>query len=104
VTLREKVVLEPLEAADRLSGQTPDFCKLTADWSSLGADAFTDGVLDPARQGGLELGGELGERLHLGAGTLERGVHVALGGTPFGSLIEPLPRPCHCCFVHGRGR
>ena len=65
VPLGEEVVLEPLQAADRLSGETTYLCQLTADRSSLGADALANGVLDPAREGRLELRGELGERLDL---------------------------------------
>jgi hypothetical protein len=67
MSLGQKVVLEPLEAADGLPRKTPDFCKLTADWSSFGSDTFPDGVLDAPRQGRLELSGELGKCLHLGA-------------------------------------
>ena len=104
MALGKEVVLEPLQAADRLSCETPHLCQLTADWSSLGADTFADGVLDPTGQGRLELSGELGERLHLGARTLESCVDVALCGAPLGRLLEPLPGPCHRCFVHGRER
>ena len=91
--LGEEVVLEPLQAADRLSRETTHLCKLTADWSSLGADTLADGVLDSARQSRLELSGELGERLDLGARTLESCVDVALRGAPFGGLFEPLLVP-----------
>ena len=102
--LGEEIVLEPFQAADRLSRETTHLCQLTADRSSLGTDTFANGVLDPAREGRLELGGELGECLHLGARTLERGVDVALCGAPFGGLLEPLLGPCHRCFVHGLER
>ena len=104
VPFGQEVVLEPLQPADRLSCETPHLCQLTADWSSFGANTLADGVLDAARQRRLELRGKLGEGLHLRARALERRVDVARCGTPFGGLFEPLPCPCHRCFVHGRER
>jgi hypothetical protein len=104
VAFGEEVVLQTLQAADRLSRETTHLCQLTADWSSLGTDTLADGILDPARQGRLKLGCELGEGLHLGARPLERRIHVTLCSAPFGGLLEPLPGPCHRCFVHGRER
>jgi hypothetical protein len=104
VPLGEEVVLEPLQAADRLSRETAHLCQLTPDWSSLGANTLADGVLDPARQRRLELRGKLGESLHLRARPLERRVHVALCGAPLRSLFEPLSCSCHRCFVHGLER
>lgn len=104
MSLGEKVVLEPFQAADRLSRETAHFCQLTADWSSLGADALTDGVFDPAWQRRLELSGQLGERLYLGARPLESRIDVALCSAPFSGLFEPLPCPCHSCLVHGLER
>ena len=102
--LGEEVVLEPLQAADRLPGETTNLCQLTADRRSLGADTLANGVFDPARERRLELRGKRGERLDLCAGPFESRVDVALRGASFGGLLEPLFCPCHRCFVHGRER
>ena len=104
MAFRKEVVLETLEATDRLSGEATHFCELTADWSSFGADAFTDCVLHTARERRLELRGQLRERLDLRPRPLESRVHVTLGGASFRRLLEPLLCPCHGCFVHGQGR
>ena len=102
--LGEKVVLEAFQAADRLPGQAAYLCKLPADRSRLDADALADRVLDPARKRRLELRRELGERLDLPAGPLERSVDVALGGAPVCGVFEPFSCACHRSFVHGRER
>src|SRR4029453_17781664 len=101
VPLCEEVVLEPLQAADRLAREPTYLCQLPADRCGLGPDALADGVLDPARQSRLELRRELRERLHLGPCPLERRVHVARRGSLIARLLQACSCACHRCFVHG---
>ena len=100
MSLGEEVVLEPLQAADGLSGETAHFCELTADWSSLGSNTLADGVLDATGQRRLELRGELCEGFYLGPCALERCVDVGLGRAPSVRFLQALSRPRHGCFVH----
>ena len=56
----------------------------------------------PGRAGGLELGGGLRERLDLGAGALEGGLHVGGLGLPGGRLGEPLAGAIEGVLIHER--
>ena len=104
MSLREEVVLERLEAPDRLAGEPANLRELAADRSGFRADAFAYGLRDLSGERRLEAGSELRKRFNLLASTLERGVDVALGGPASRGFLEALSGACDRHLVHGRGR
>ncbi len=75
--LREGVVLDPLEAPDRLAGEPAHLGELAGDGQRLGPHAVLDRLADGDRKRGLDPRGELSELLHLRPRALERRIHVA---------------------------
>jgi hypothetical protein len=100
VPLGQQIALEVLEPSNRLIGQPAHLGKLSCDRVCLGADAFADCVLDLAGKRGLDVRGELGERLDLSARPLEGGIDVGGRGATVGRLVQAFPCPCDRAFVH----
>ena len=88
------------EPADRLIGEAAHLGELPADRPGLGLHAVADRVLDPSRKRGLDVGGQLGEGLDLGARPLERGVDLRRLDAALGRLLQALLRTGDRDFVH----
>ena len=103
MALGEQVGLEPLDLADHPVQEPADLGGLAAERLRLLADAFSDGVPDALRQGRLELDRDLGERLDLVAGPLQRGLDVRLGRARLARARDPFHGPSHCVVGHPTG-
>jgi hypothetical protein len=100
VALCEKLHLDPLEPADRLIREPAHLRELARNGPRFDADALADGVADPIRERGFELGRSRGEGLDLGSRPLERGIDVARLWCACGRLCEPLAGAVESAFVH----
>ncbi len=98
--LREDVALQALEPAEQLVHQPTDLGELAADWTSLGRDAFLNGLADLRRQGRLELSRGRREVFETLPRALQGGLDVGGVGASLGSLCETLPRALDRVLIH----
>lgn len=102
VALRQKVVLEPLEAPDRLVQQPADLGNMARDREDLDSEPVLHGRSHTRGNRRLELGRGRCERLDLAPRTLERRLDVG-GLGPSGCRVgNALLRTFQCLSVHGR--
>jgi S-adenosylmethionine:tRNA ribosyltransferase-isomerase len=101
VAFRRDLSFEPLEPPDRLVQEAADLGDMAGNGQDLGAKPVTYGGGDLRRNRRFEVGGGLGERLHLDAGALEHGLQNARIGAVLGCVRDPLLRPFQRKLVHG---
>ena len=98
----EQLALDPLEPPNRLAGEPAHLGEVTADWKNLGPEPLADGLAHLARQRGLDLGSEVGERLDLLPRPLQRRLDVTGLDAPLGGGRQALLRALDGGLVHER--
>ena len=100
VALGNQVLLESLEATDRVVEETLDLAEIPRDRKHLAAEAFLDRLTHAVRQCALERLGGGAERLDLLARAAQSRLEPTLFVPTLAGRCDALLRSFQCLFIH----